>query len=147
MLVKQIQKKYKLSRRDFVKLQIQIWCSLNGISITESILDCLVALAFLGELEMTRFCFLLCKTESSWFLQQIKEGFDEKDIKYKYIFSSEQSARNSVTKAISLGLISRQYKKHQIKLNPKLEVFIESGTLLNLQILCYEANQGKDTDS
>jgi len=139
MKVKQVQVKKKLSRTEFVRIQIQIWSTLSGIVLTETSLDSLVVLALLDRIELAAFCKLLTKTESTWYTRQLQLGLDDSNIKNKYIFSSEQSARNSVGKLVDLGFIIKS-DKHLISLSKNLGVHIENGTLLDLQLLCYETN-------
>ena len=128
MQVKQVQKKQILSRKEFIQIQIQIWCTLNRKVISSTILDLLVILAQLGEVELSDFCRMLCSKASTR--------------KNAVLFTSEQSARNTTKQAIKEGFITQRHKEHTIKISDDLKLLIDSGTLLNLQLLCYEANQG-----
>lgn len=140
MLVKQVQLKKKLSQREFIRVQLQLYCTLLDQVLTETNLDTLQELAVLVELDISRFCRHLCNTESSWFKREVIKDSKLADVKYQFIYSSEQSARNQISKLIEQGLI-RKYRKHTIKLSKDLEILIEQGTLLNLQLLCYETTE------
>lgn len=138
--VKQIIKKHKLSRWELVRFQILIWCSLRHIQITNAILDMLALLAIIGKTEFTQFCEELTKTELS--IGPRKKKSSGKEIEYKYIFNSLQSARNAILKSIEQGLILREHKKHIIELNPLMDIIIENNLLYNFQLLTLESNQG-----
>jgi len=115
MQVKQVQKKQRVTPKEFIRIQLQIWSTLHAIVLPTSILDLLVILALTGECEKSDFCRMLCKVKSS--------------LGRETLFTSEQSSRNAVKQAIKLGLIISPHKAHTIKLAEELEILIEQGTL------------------
>lgn len=114
-VVKQIEKKAVMNNWDVIKYQILTHCYLLKIQVSEADLNCLTFLALQGEQELTTFCSQVC---------------DRK------IFSSAQSARNSIAKCEKKNLIVKEGKnKKKIYINPGISVVTSGNILLNLKIL------------
>ena len=114
-VVNQIEKKMMMNNWDVVKYQLLTYCYLYKISVSEADLDCLTFLALEGEQELTSFC------------GRVHE---------KKIFSSPQSVRNCLTKAVKKNLIVKEGKnKKKISINPKLSIYSNGNLLLNFKIL------------
>ena len=56
-IVKQVQKKVIMSKRDIIKFQLITHCYLNKITVSDSDLECLTLLSILGPIELTHFCY------------------------------------------------------------------------------------------
>lgn len=114
-VVNQIEKKIMMDNWDAVKYQIVTHCYITKIQVSEADLNCLTFLALEGEQELTSFC---------------------NKVHQKNIFSSPQSARNSLTKCEKKNLIVKQGKnKKKIVVNPEMKVLASGNILLNFKIL------------
>jgi hypothetical protein len=114
-VVNQIEKKIMMDNWDAVKYQIVNHCYITKTQISEADLNCLTFLALEGEQELTSFC---------------------QKVHFKKIFSSPQSARNSITKCEKKKLIVKQGKnKKKITLNPEMKLLTSGNILLNYKIL------------
>lgn len=121
-VVNQIEKKAVMSNWEIVKYQIMTYCYISKINVSEADLDCLTYLALEGEQELTSFC---------------SKVHDRK------IFSSPQSARNSLTKAEKKNLIVKEGKnKKRISLHPDMKVHSIGNILLNIKILSVASKEG-----
>jgi len=102
-IVKRVQKKVIMSRKDIVKFQLITHCYLNRITVSNSDLECLTLLSSLGPIEVSHFCY---------------DASDEQKI-----FKSQQTVRNCINKCIKFKLVVRGSKnKKLIHINPKLNV-------------------------
>jgi hypothetical protein len=120
-VVKQIEKKAVMNNWDVVKYQILTHCYLLKTQVSEADLNCLTYLALEGEQELTTFCSRVC---------------DRK------IFSSAQSARNSLTKCEKKNLLVKEGKnKKKIYIHPNVSVITSGNILLNLKILSLATSQ------
>lgn len=114
-VVNQIEKKIMMTPWEIIKYQIVTHCYVSKIQVSEADLNCLTFLALQGEQELTSFC------------SKVHE---------QNIFSSPQSARNSLTKCEKKQLIVKEGKnKKKIFLNPDINIFSSGNILLNLKIL------------
>jgi hypothetical protein len=114
-VVNQVDKKMVMDIWDVVKYQIRTYCHILKVQVSEADLDCLTFLALEGEQELTSFC---SKVHS------------------KEIFSSSQSARNSLRKCEKKDLIIKEGKnKKKIYLNPIMKVVSKGNILLNFKVL------------
>lgn len=110
-----------------------MWCSLRHIQVTQSVLDMLTLLSLTGRTEISKFCEDLTKTELFPGLKQ--KSFSGKEKLGGVVFKSTQSARNTIIKAIEQGLIIRIGRKHQIEINPSMNVINDDNLLVNYQLL------------
>lgn len=136
--VKQISIKQRLDQWSMIRFQILIWCSLRNIRLTDSMLDMLALLSLMGKVDQTKFCEIVSSTKLSTGVRIKKIRGIEKE--YVNIFNSSQSARNSIVKAIELGLIKKEHKKHDIEISDNIEILNDTNLLINYQFLCIEAN-------
>ena len=84
-LVNQVQKKVMMSKKHIIKFQILTHCYINGITVSNSDLDCLTLLSsLLAQLNLTHFCYDAAE--------------DHK------IFKSQQTVRNCINKCEKNGL-------------------------------------------
>lgn len=114
-VVNQIEKKVVMTNWEVVKYQIVTHCYISKIQVSEADLNCLTYLALEGEQELTSFCLKVYE---------------------KNIFSSAQSARNSLSKCEKKKLIVKEGKnKKKILLNPELKILSKGSILLNFKIL------------
>jgi hypothetical protein len=115
-VVNQIEKKATMDNWDIIKYQLVTYCYVSKIQISEADLNCLTYLALEGEQELTSFC---------------------SKVHNKQIFSSPQSARNSITKCEKKNLIVKEGKnKKKILVNPSMQIQSSGNILLNIKILC-----------
>jgi hypothetical protein len=120
-VVNQIEKKVMMTNWEVVKYQIVTHCYISKIQVSEADLNCLTFLALEGEQELTSFC---------------SKVHDEN------IFSSSQSARNSLTKCEKKNLIIKEGKnKKKISVNPDLKIVANGNILLNFKILSVATNK------
>jgi hypothetical protein len=120
-VVSQVEKKAVMNTWEVTKYQIVTHCYVSKIQLSEADLDCLTYLALEGEQELTSFC---------------SKVYDKK------IFSSCQSARNSITKCEKKSLIVKEGKnKKKIFINPGMNIISSGNILLNLKILSLEAKE------
>jgi hypothetical protein len=118
-VVNQIEKKVMMTNWEVVKYQIVTHCYISKIQVSEADLDCLTYLALEGEQELTSFC---------------------SKVHDQNIFSSSQSARNSLTKCEKKNLIVKEGKnKKKISVNPDLKIIANGNILLNFKILSVAA--------
>lgn len=114
-VVNQVEKKVMMTNWEVVKYQIVTHCYISKIQVSEADLDCLTFLALEGEQELTSFC---------------------SKVHDKSIFSSSQSARNSLTKSEKRKLIVKEGKnKKKIFVNPEMQIQSSGNILLNIKIL------------
>lgn len=133
--VKQVPIKQRLSRWDLIRFQISTYCILRRIQITDADIDMLTLLAIVGKIELTAFCELLNKTELSLGPRVKKKS--GKEVEYKYVFNSLQSARNAILKISKIGLIKQEGKSHiKVELSHDIEIHTEANLLINYQFLC-----------
>lgn len=100
---------------DIVKYQIVTYCYIYKIQVSDADLECLTYLALEGDQELTSFC---------------------SKVTGQNIFSSPQSARNSITKCEKKKLILKEGKnKKKIYINPALQLTSKGNILLNLKVL------------
>ena len=120
-IVKQVDKRVKMSKWEIVKYQLLTYCYLNKISVSEADLNCLTYLALEGDQELTNFCV---KAHN------------------KDIFSSIQSVRNCLTKAEKKNLIKKEGKnKKKIFINPDIKVYSQGTVLLDFKFLSVESKE------
>lgn len=114
-VVNQVEKKIVMTTWDVVKYQILTHCYISNTQVSEADLNCLTFLALEGEQELTSFC------------SKVNE---------KNIFSSSQSARNSIAKCEKKRLIIKEGKnKKKIKINPVIKIVSSGNILLNFKVL------------
>jgi hypothetical protein len=113
-LVNQVQKRVKMPKWNVVKFQILTHCYINGITLSESDLNCLTLLSFNQPIELTHFCYD-ASAEEDW------------------IFKSPQTVRNSINKSEKFGLVKKE--KKLIGLNPDLKIQTEGVILLDYKFL------------
>lgn len=121
-VVNQIEKKVVMTNWEVVKYQIVTHCYISKIQVSEADLNCLTYLALEGEQELTSFC---------------------SKVHDQNIFSSSQSARNSLTKCEKKNLIVKEGKnKKKITLNPEMKILSGGNILLNFKILSVVSSKG-----
>lgn len=126
-VVSQIEKKVVMTNWNVVKFQIVTYCYILNIQVSEADLNCLTYLALEGEQELTNFC---------------NKVFSRK------IFSSPQSARNSITKAEKKKLIVKEGKnKKKIFINPDMKVISSGNILLNFKVLSLAPQESQTADT
>lgn len=114
-VVNQVEKKIVMTTWDVVKYQILTHCYISNTQVSEADLSCLTFLALEGEQELTSFC------------SKVNE---------KNIFSSSQSARNSIAKCEKKRLIVKEGKnKKKIRINPVIKIVSSGNILLNFKVL------------
>ena len=102
-IVKRVQKKVIMSKKDIIKFQFITHCYVNSITVSNSDLECLTLLSSLGPIEITHFCY---------------DASEEHKI-----FKSQQTVRNCINKCIKNKLIERDKKnKRLIRISGKLNI-------------------------
>lgn len=112
--VSQLDKKVGMNQWDIVKFQLLTYCYLNRIHISPHDLSCLTLLGIAGTRTLEDFC-ALARTQG--------------------IFSSNQSARNALSKAEKKNLILKEgYNKKKISLHPDLNILCSGNIILNYKL-------------
>ena len=93
-IVKQVQKKVVMSKKDIIKFQLLTHCYLNKITVSNSDLECLTLLSSVGPMELTHFCY---------------DASEEHKI-----FKSQQTVRNCINKCIKSNLIKKDPKNKKL---------------------------------
>jgi hypothetical protein len=107
----QVDKKIGMDRWNIVKFQLLTYCFLNKIHVSQHDLSCLTLLALSGVRTLEEFCTMARTHE---------------------IFSSNQSARNALSKAEKKGLILKQgSNKKRISIHPSLQIQSLGNIVLN----------------
>ena len=119
-LVTQREKRVRMNKWDAVKFQILTHCYINGITVSESDLNCLTLLSFNQPIGLNDFCYD-ASSEESW------------------IFKTPQTVRNCINKAEKNNLVIKN--KKQISLNPDLKVQTEGTLLLDYKFLGYDTQE------
>jgi len=126
-VVSQVEKKVVMTNWNVVRFQIVTYCYIYDIQISEADLNCLTYLALEGEQELTTFC---------------------SKVYSKKIFSSAQSARNSVTKAEKKKLIVKEGRnKKKIYLNPEMKIVASGNILLNFKVLSLASQESQTSNT
>lgn len=117
-VVNQVEKKIRMDQWDIVKFQLTVHCFIKRIKVSDHDLSCLTLLGIVGEQTIEALCKIVVSNE---------------------IFSSLQSARNVLSKAEKVGLVSRSaVNKRKVQLNPNLNVQTSGNILLNLKVVRLE---------
>ena len=115
-VVKQVQKKVIMSKRDIIKYQLLTHCYINNIMVSNSELECLTLLSESGPISLTYFCY---------------DASDEHSI-----FKSQQTVRNCINKCEKNKLVTKDKKnKKIISLNENLKVQNQGSILLYYKFL------------
>jgi hypothetical protein len=121
MVVNQVTKRAQLDLNRVVKYQILTYCYLNGVSVSESDLDCLTYLAFNPDIDLTDFC---------------------NNVSDEGIFKTPQSVRNAVTKAEKKDLVTKNGgNRKSIKLNPVMNIQVVAPVMLDYKFLAVESQE------
>lgn len=123
MIFEEIKKRHRLSKDDFIKYQLIVYCFLNKINFSDAEINCLVILSKKGKCYLTDLCSEVYNLD---------------------IFKSTQTVRNCIGKAIKneLVLIGGKTKKI-IVLNPKLNIKCEGNVLLDYKFILDESIESK----
>lgn len=126
--VNQVKKSGRMDLWDIVKFQVNLYCHLNSITISESDIECLTLLAINGETELTAFCNAACEPD---------ERNRDHDLSYEMeIFKTPQSVRNSINKIENIGLISKKGKsKKKIIVNPTMKIQSAGNIFVEIKLL------------
>ena len=117
-VVNQVEKKIRMDQWDIVRFQLTVHCYVKRIKVSDHDLSCLTLLGIVGEQTIESLCKLVVSNE---------------------IFSSLQSARNVLSKAEKVGLVSRSpINKRKVVLNPSLNIQTSGNILLNLKVVRVE---------
>lgn len=134
--VKLVNKIIRLSKWEIVRYQINHYCYMNNIIITNRELDCLTLLALRGEVEIQYFCNLACMKKY--------RNIEIKEELQKEIFGSVQTVRNTVKKLEKMNLINtiNNYRKRNqsIVINEKLNIFLDNNLFINLKLISLDTN-------
>ena len=133
-VVNQVRKNGHMDQWDIVKFQIHLHCHLNGLSISESDLECLTLLAINGEAELTSFCNAACVVD---------ERDRDHTLKHeREIFKTPQSVRNSINKLENIGLISKKGKsKKKISVHSKMQIQAQGNIFVEIKFLRKDDSQ------
>tara|TARA_R110000851_G_scaffold21616_1_gene64765 strand:- start:501 stop:860 length:360 start_codon:yes stop_codon:yes gene_type:complete len=115
-IVKQVQKKTVMSKKDIIKFQLVTHCYINSITVSNSDLECLTLLSTLSPIELTHFCY---------------DASDEHKI-----FKSQQTVRNCINKCLKNKLIAKDNNnKKIIFIDPSIKIETEGTVLLDYKFL------------
>jgi len=115
-VVKQVQKKVIMSKKDIIKYQLLTHCYINKITVSNSDLECLTLLSTVGPIELTHFCY---------------DASEEHKI-----FKSQQTVRNCINKCIKNNLIIKDVKNKKIvSINNNIKIETNGTILLDYKFL------------
>lgn len=115
-IVKQVQKKVVMSKKDIIKFQLLTHCYIKSITVSNSDLECLTLLSNIGPIELTHFCYDAAEEHK--------------------IFKSQQTVRNCVNKCIKNNLIKKDSKnKKLISIDNKVNVETDGTIFLDYKFL------------
>ena len=89
-IVKRVQKKAIMSKKDVIKFQLLTHCYMKKITVSNSDLDCLTLLSTIGPLEISHFCYDAAEEHK--------------------IFKSQQTVRNCINKCVRIILLKKMIK-------------------------------------
>jgi len=135
-VVNKVQKAGYMDLWDIVKFQINLYCNLNNIIISDSDVECLTLLAINGETELTAFCNAACEAD---------ERNRDHTLSYeREIFKTPQSVRNSINKIENIGLISKRGKSKK-KISVGNELKIQSAGNIYVEIKFIRKDESQKT--
>ena len=115
-IVKQVQKKVVMSKKDIIKFQLLTHCYINKITVSNSDLECLALLSSVGPIELTHFCYDAAEEHK--------------------IFKSQQTVRNCINKCIKNGLIKKDAKnKKVVSIGDNVKIETEGTIFLDYKFL------------
>ena len=118
-----VNKQVPLSLIEVIKFQINMYCFINKIRLSQAQLDCLSLLGLYGEMNMSDFCNEVVSEE---------------------IFGNVQTTRNFITKCVKEHLVTRSGLGNKlVSLNKELELLTEGTILLNLKVYHLETDKGE----
>lgn len=107
-----------MGKADIIRFQLLVYCHLNNIHLSQHDLACLTLLGLRGQETLEDFCTLT---------------------RGNNIFSSNQSARNALTKAEKKRLIIKEGRnKKKIYLNPSIGIQTSGNIILDYRIVHIE---------
>lgn len=126
--VNKVDKKVNMTLEEIIKFQINTYCYINKIIISDSELNCLTLLGLNIKAELSDFCNACCDPENK-----------DKDTTLshtKVIFKTPQTVRNSLAKLANYNIISKEGLGHNktIELNKDLKIQTEGNILLDYKI-------------
>ena len=126
--VNKVDKKVNMTLEEIIKFQINTYCYINKITISESELSCLTLLGLNIKAELSDFCNACCAPEN--------KDKDSTLTHTKAIFKTPQTVRNSLAKLANYNIISKDGLGHNktIELNKDLKIQTEGNILLDYKI-------------
>ena len=123
--VNKVDKKVSMTLEEIIKFQINTYCYINRITISESELSCLTLLGLNTKAELSDFCNACCAPEN--------KDKDSTLTHTKAIFKTPQTVRNSLAKLSNYNIISKDGLGHNktIELNKDLKIQTEGNILLD----------------
>lgn len=127
-VVNKVHKASHMDLWDIVKFQVNLYCHLNAINISDSDVECLTLLAINGEAELTAFCNAACIID--------ERDRDHVLVHEAEIFKTPQSVRNSINKIENIGLIKKKGKsKKKVFVNPTMKIQAEGNIFVEIKLL------------
>jgi hypothetical protein len=126
--VNKVDKKVNMTLEEIIKFQINTYCYINKITISESELSCLTLLGLNTKAELSDFCNACCAPEN--------KDKDSTLTHTRAIFKTPQTVRNSLAKLSNYNIISKDGLGHNktIELNKDLKIQTEGNILLDYKI-------------
>ena len=123
--VNKVDKKVSMTLEEIIKFQINTYCYINKITISDSELRCLTLLGLNTKAELSDFCNACCAPEN--------KDKDSTLTHTKAIFKTPQTVRNSLAKLANYNIISKDGLGHNktIELNKDLKIQTEGNILLD----------------
>ena len=115
-IVKRVQKKAIMSKKDVIKFQLLTHCYMKKITVSNSDLECLTLLSTIGPLEISHFCYDAAEEHK--------------------IFKSQQTVRNCINKCLKSNLVKKDDKnKKLISISKDLNIETLGSILLDYNFL------------
>lgn len=131
-----VTKRVKMDQWNIIKFQLITHCYIQGLSLSESELNCLTLLGINTQAELSDFCNASCAED-----QRDKEP----SLNHKsHIFKNPQTVRNCLTKLEKIGLISKEGKnRKKICLSDSLKIQSTGNIVLDYKIVHVEPEEVK----
>jgi len=129
-----VSKKITMDLWNTVKFQLITHGYIQGITLSESELNCLTLLGVNKESELSDFCNASCSED-----QRDKET----SLEYKsHIFKNPQTVRNCLSKLEKLGLITKEGKnRKKITLSQELKIQTVGNIVLDYKVICLDTQK------
>jgi hypothetical protein len=129
-----VTKKITMSQWNIIKFQLITHCYIQGLTLSESELNCLTLLGVNTEAELSDFCNASCLED---------ERDKDTTLEHRsHIFKNPQTVRNCLSKLEKLGLISKEGRnKKRITLSEVLKIQTVGNIVLDYKVIHFDTQK------